>query len=53
MSNIVKEINVASPNNFQLVLNKTPVIDFISRPLTLYIYDSVVPAVSFNENIMS
>lgn len=49
MSNIVEQINTASSNNFQLAFSKLPIDDFVDRSLMLYIYDTIIPGVSFNE----
>lgn len=47
------QLNLASGNNFQLMFPTLPIEDKPDRTLLLHVFDSVLPGVSFDENVMN
>jgi hypothetical protein len=53
MTKTLNNLNLASANNYQLIIPKLPADIDIDRSFVLNIYETVIPAISFGENIIS
>lgn len=46
------QLNLSSSNNFQIIFPKLPSENEVNRKLVLYAFDTILPGVSFNEDIV-